>query len=140
MAPLAGVLDGMNGYGLTVTYNLAYTLDEPKCYAPLSMALQEMLETCKNTDEAAKFIVETKRGGHDAVLTLADARGDIKTVEITSNHSRRATRQVVRLSTLTITNQMRCKGMKYLVTLSILVKACGKKTLESEFMNLVSKG
>jgi predicted choloylglycine hydrolase len=87
MAPLAGVLDGMNEYGLTVTYNLAYTLDEPKCYAPLSMALQEMLETCKNTDEAAEFIVKTKRGGHDAVLTLADAEGNIKTVEITSNHS-----------------------------------------------------
>jgi hypothetical protein len=71
----------------TVTYNIAYTLDEPKCYAPLSMALQEMLETCKNTDEAAKFIVQAKRGGHDAILTLADAEGNIKTVEITSTHS-----------------------------------------------------
>lgn len=87
MAPLAGMLDGMNEYGLTVTYNLAYTLDEPKCYAPLSMALQEMLETCRNTDEAARFIVQAKRGGHDAVLTLADAEGNVKTVEITSNHS-----------------------------------------------------
>jgi predicted choloylglycine hydrolase len=87
MAPLAGVLDGMNEHGLSVTYNLAYTLDEPKCYAPLSMALQEMLETCKNTDEAVKFIVKAKRGGHDAVLTLADAEGNIKTVEITSNYS-----------------------------------------------------
>ena len=85
--PFAGMLDGMNEYGLTVTYNLAFTLDEPKCYAPLSMVLQEMLETCKSTDEAAEFIVKTKRGGHDAVLTLADAEGNIKTVEITSNHS-----------------------------------------------------
>ena len=87
MAPLAGMLDGMNEHGLTVTYNLAYTLDEPKCYAPLSMVLQEMLETCKNADEAAKFMVQAKRGGHDAVLTLADAEGNIKTVEITSNYS-----------------------------------------------------
>jgi len=87
MAPLAGMLDGMNEHGLTVTYNLAYTLDEPKCYAPLSMALQEMLETCKNANEAAQFIVQAKRGGHDAVLTLADAEGNIKNVEITSNHS-----------------------------------------------------
>jgi hypothetical protein len=31
--------------------------------------------------------VQAKRGGHDAVLTLADAEGNIKTVEITSNHS-----------------------------------------------------
>jgi predicted choloylglycine hydrolase len=87
MAPLAGMLDGMNEHGLTVTYNLAYTLDEPKCYVPLSMALQEMLETCKNANEAAQFIVQAKRGGHDAILTLADAEGNIKTVEITSNHS-----------------------------------------------------
>ena len=87
MSPLAGMLDGMNEHGLTVAYNLAYTLDEPQCYAPLSMALQEMLETCKTTDEAVKFIVKAKRGGHDAVLTLADAEGDIKTVEITSSHS-----------------------------------------------------
>jgi predicted choloylglycine hydrolase len=87
MAPLAGMLDGMNEHGLTVTYNLANTVDEPKCYVPLSMALQEMLETCKNTDEAAKFIVQAKRGGHDAVLTLADAEGNIKTVEISPDHS-----------------------------------------------------
>jgi predicted choloylglycine hydrolase len=87
MAPLAGMLDGMNEYGLTVTYNLAFAFDEPECYAPLSMALQEMLETCKSTDEAAEFIVKAKRGGHDAVLTLADADGNIKTVEISSNHS-----------------------------------------------------
>jgi predicted choloylglycine hydrolase len=87
MAPLAGMLDGMNEHGLSVTYNLAYALDEPKCYAPLSMALQEMLETCKDTDEAVRFMVQSKRGGHDAVLTLADAEGDVRTVEITSNHS-----------------------------------------------------
>jgi len=87
MSPLAGMLDGINEHGLAVTYNLAYTLDEPKCYAPLSMVLQEMLETCKTTDEAVKFIVQAKRGGHDAVLTLADAGGNIKTVEITSAHS-----------------------------------------------------
>jgi predicted choloylglycine hydrolase len=93
MPPLAGMLDGMNEHGLTVTYNLAYTLDEPQCYAPLSMVLQEMLETCKSTDEAAEFIVKTKRGGHDAVLTLADAEGNIRTVEITSSHSRARTRR-----------------------------------------------
>jgi len=87
MPPLAGMLDGMNEHGLTVTYNLAFTLDEPQCYVPLSMALQEMLETCKTTDEAVRFIVQAKRGGHEAVLTLADAGGNIKTVEITSSHS-----------------------------------------------------
>ncbi len=84
----AGMFDGMNEHGLTVTYNLANTVDKPQCHVPLSMVLQEMLETCKNTDEAAQFVTKAKRGGHDALLTLADAEGNIKTVEVTSNHSK----------------------------------------------------
>jgi len=87
MAPMPGMLDGMNEHGLTVTYNLAFSTDEPRCFAPLSMALQEMLETCKNTEEAIKFITQAKQGGHDALLMIADADGNIKTVEITSIHS-----------------------------------------------------
>jgi len=93
MAPLPGMLDGMNEHGLTVTYNLAFTTDKPRHFAPLSLALQEMLETCKNTEQAVKFIIQAKRGGHDALLMLADAEGDIKTVEISSNHS--ATREMI---------------------------------------------
>lgn len=87
MAPLPGMLDGMNEHGLTVTYNLAFTTDEPEVYVPLSMALQEMLETCRTTDEAVEFITGAKQGGHDALLMIADAQGDIKTVEITPLHS-----------------------------------------------------
>jgi predicted choloylglycine hydrolase len=87
MAMLPGMLDCMNEYGLTVTYNLAYTTEKPNNFVPLSMALQEMLETCKSTDEAVKFIIQAKRGGHDALLMLADAEGNIKAVEIASNHA-----------------------------------------------------
>jgi len=87
MAPLPGVVDGMNEYGLTVTYNLAYTTEKPKCFVPLSMALQEMLETCRSVDESVRFLTQAKRGGHDALLMLADAEGYMKTVEITSNHT-----------------------------------------------------
>ena len=43
MAPLPGILDGMNEHGLTVTYNVGTTTDEPDVHAPLSMALQESL-------------------------------------------------------------------------------------------------
>lgn len=87
MAPLPGMLEGMNEYGLSVTYNLGFTTDNPSNFAPLSMALQEMLETCKTTDEAVQFITHAKQGGHDALLMLADAEGTIKSVELTSNHS-----------------------------------------------------
>jgi len=92
MAPLPGMLEGMNEYGLTVTYNLAYTTEKPSCFAPLSMVLQELLENCKDTDEAVKFLLQAKRGGHDAILMLADSEGNIKTVEISSNHA--ATREM----------------------------------------------
>jgi predicted choloylglycine hydrolase len=86
MAPLPSTLEGMNEHGLTVAYNYIYTTDKPKHYVPLSMALQEMLETCRNTDEAVTFITQSKRAG-SALLTLADAKGNIKTVEISPNYA-----------------------------------------------------
>jgi len=92
MSPLPGMIDGMNECGLAVTYNLAFTTEEPRCFAPLSLALQEMLETCKNTEEAVKFITNAKHAGN-ALLMLADAEGDIKTVEISHNHA--ATREPI---------------------------------------------
>jgi len=92
MVPLPGMIDGMNEYGLTVTYNLAFTIEEPKYFTPLSIALQEMLETCKNTDEAVKFITNARRAGN-ALLMLADSEGDLKTVEISHNHA--ATREPI---------------------------------------------
>ena len=109
MAPMPGMLDGMNEHGLTVTYNLAFSTDEPRYYAPLSMALQEMLETCKNTEEAIKFITQAKQGGHDALLMIADADGNIKTVEITSTHS--AVREPIKGQIIN-TNHFRTKEMQ----------------------------
>ena len=38
MAPLPGMIDGMNEYGLTVTNNIAFTTEEPTCFAPISLA------------------------------------------------------------------------------------------------------
>jgi predicted choloylglycine hydrolase len=87
MAPLPGMLDGMNEHGLTVTYNLGYTTDEPEAHAPLSMALQEMLETCRTTGEAVDFITRARQGGHDALLMIADAEGDVRAVELTPRRS-----------------------------------------------------
>jgi hypothetical protein len=81
------MVDGMNEHGLAVIYNLAYTVDVPSCYVPLSFVLQEMLETCRTTEQAVEFITKAKQGGHDALLTIADSEGNMKTVELTPNHS-----------------------------------------------------
>jgi predicted choloylglycine hydrolase len=86
VATLPGMLDGMNEHGLTVTYNLAFTTDKPSNYVPVSMAIQDMLETCRSTDEAISYFKHAKRGGHDAVLTIVDSEGDIRSVELSSNH------------------------------------------------------
>jgi hypothetical protein len=86
MGPLPGAIDGMNEYGLTLVYNLAHTTDQMMHHVPLSMVIQEVLETCKTTGEAVEFVNQAKIGGHAALLTVADADGTIKTVELTSIH------------------------------------------------------
>jgi len=86
MAPLPGMLEGINEHGLAVTYNYTYTTDKPEHFVPFSVVLQETLETCKKTDEAVRFITRAKRAG-SALLTFADVEGDIKAVEISSNHA-----------------------------------------------------
>jgi len=108
MAPLPGMIDGMNEHGLTVTYNLAYPTDKPKHFVPISIMLQEMLETCKNTDEAIEFINRAKRAG-GALLVLADAEGNVKTVEISSNYA--ATRETVDNQIIN-TNHYHTSGMQ----------------------------
>jgi predicted choloylglycine hydrolase len=85
MSPLPGILDGLNEHGLTVTYNLAYTTDKATHYVPISIMLQEMLETCKNAKQAVDFIARSKRA-RDAIITIADVNGNIKTIELSSNH------------------------------------------------------
>lgn len=85
--PTPGTFDGMNEHGLAVTYNLASSTDHPDVYVPTSIMLQEMLETCRDTQEAVDFVLNAKRGGHDALLTIIDPNDNIKTLEISSKHA-----------------------------------------------------
>jgi predicted choloylglycine hydrolase len=85
MASLPGMYDGMNEHGLAVTYNLARSTDKPELFVPTGIILQEMLETCVTVDETASMITQSKRGGHDGLITLLDPSGDIKTVELSSH-------------------------------------------------------
>ncbi len=86
MVNMPATSDGMNEHGLTVTRNLAYSMEEPSCFAPLSCAIQEMLETCGTTGEAVDFLAKAKHGG-GGVVTLADSNGEMATVEVSHNHS-----------------------------------------------------
>jgi predicted choloylglycine hydrolase len=126
MAPLPGILDGMNEHGLTVTYNLAYTTEEPTCFAPLSIALQEMLETCKNTEEAIKFITNAKHAG-SGLLILADTEGDVKTVEISHNHA--ATREPIENQTINTNHYHTEEMQKYEVPRNAVFSEKARKEL-----------
>jgi len=86
IVPSPGVLDGLNEHGLAAACNFAYSMDRPTCIVPLSLTLQEMLENCKNVDEAVKYLVGCERGGYGAIVTLVDADSNIKVVEL-SPHS-----------------------------------------------------
>ena len=87
MAPLPGMYDGMNEYGLAVAYNLTRSTDKPDVFVPTGILLQEMLETCSNVNEAANMITQSKRGGHDCLVTLADSTGNMKSIELSSHFS-----------------------------------------------------
>ncbi len=64
IAPLAGTVDGINEAGLCLTYNYAFTNDEPSSpQAPLSMAITEALQQCRTVTEAAEFLCQSRAWG-----------------------------------------------------------------------------
>jgi len=90
-APLAGAVDGMNEAGLCIAYNYGFATDQPKePSAPISMAISEALSRCRTVTEAVTFISSMPRWG-GALLMLADADGDIVSLELSSTryHVRR---------------------------------------------------
>jgi len=86
VAPLAGSHDGINEHGLCISYNYGYGTDMPNVNVPITMLVQEALENCTNTREAIDFLAAGKRSG-GAILLVADASGDMVTVELSSNFS-----------------------------------------------------
>ena len=86
-APFAGAYDGINEDGLCITYNYAFTTDTPTgTPAPISMAIAEALERCGTVSEATAWIASRPRWG-GGLLMLADATGDIASLELSSTRS-----------------------------------------------------
>lgn len=86
VAPMAGCHDGINEHGLCISYNYGYGTDMPNVNVPISLLVQETLENCASTREAVDFLGAGKRSG-GAILLVADASGDIVTMEMSSNFS-----------------------------------------------------
>jgi hypothetical protein len=88
LAPLGGAVDGMNEKGLCLTYNYAFAIDQPPSPAPsVSMIISETLERCSTVAEALAWIETRPRWG-GALLMLADADGDIASLEIGNTRTR----------------------------------------------------
>ena len=84
---MVGAVDGVNEHGLAIAYDYAFTTDLPQTpAAPLSMLISETLETCKTVDQAhANFSSRPRCGA--ALLMLADATGDIASLELSPTRS-----------------------------------------------------
>jgi hypothetical protein len=83
---LAGSHTGLNEHGLAVAYNFGYPADRSRCNTSITLIVQEVLERCGNVDEAIELIEQSPRQG-GALLTLADARGQIAAVELSSTRT-----------------------------------------------------
>jgi hypothetical protein len=87
-APFAGAIDGVNEKGLCITYDYAYVTDFCRTgTAPISMSIAEALERCSTVSEAAEWIMSRPRWG-GAILMLADATGDIASLELSNTQAR----------------------------------------------------
>ncbi|MBC7246338.1 MAG: hypothetical protein H5T73_00980 [Actinobacteria bacterium] len=107
MATMAGCHDGMNEHGLCVSYNHGYGTDIPSVNVPVSVLVQEALETCANVEEAAELLCSRRRSG-GALILLADATGKTLAVELSPNFCgvREAEEGI-----LVATNHYRCREM-----------------------------
>ena len=86
MAPIAGAIDGINEKGLSITYDYAYTKDGNTVAAPLSMLISKALAKCETVQQCADLIISHARWG-GGILMLADATGDIASLEVSSTRS-----------------------------------------------------
>lgn len=86
LAPMAGVIDGVNEAGLAITYNYAPTIDTMNEGPPVSFSIERALGQCTNVGDAIGLIEPLMRGG-GALLMLADASGEIASLELSAGHS-----------------------------------------------------
>ena len=131
LAPLAGVVDGVNEAGLALCYNYAYACDTPRPGATISMRLGEVMGRCKTVAEAASLLESTDRWGGGLIL-LADAAGDIGSLELSNGRARLVTPQPGQHTTVQ-TNQFESAAMREVqVSDRAVYSAAAPKALRGE--------
>ncbi len=82
----AGALDGINEKGLAIAQNYAFVTDRQRPAPLISMLIADALAGCGSVQEATAFIGSRPRWGA-AILTLADASGDIAVLELSNTRA-----------------------------------------------------
>ncbi len=81
-----GTLDGINEKGLAITQNYAFVTDVQRPAPLISMLIADTLARCGCVTEAIACIASRPRWGA-AILTLADAAGDIAIMELSNTRA-----------------------------------------------------
>ena len=82
IAPMVGVVDGINETGLAVTLNYAYATDRDRPAPTISMRLAEVLAQCRTVQDACDYLTHSYRWGSGLIM-LADAHGATASLELT---------------------------------------------------------
>lgn len=110
LAPLAGVVTGVNEAGLAVICNYAYAVDEAVPAPTITMLLAEVLAECRDLAAAINLLETTPHCGGGLVM-LGDAHGEIASVEI-SNSRLQVRRPQPDRDRIYHSNQFCCPTMK----------------------------
>ncbi len=83
----SGTFAGLNEHGLAIVHTFAYPTDSLSIKSvPISIILQEALETCYTAEEAARLIERCPRDA-GANIIIADATGDMRVIETSRSSS-----------------------------------------------------
>jgi len=77
LAPMAGVIDGLNEAGLAITYDYAPTVDVKSERPPISLAVENALANCSTVSEAAVRLAGLPHGG-GALLMLDEKEAEFE--------------------------------------------------------------
>jgi hypothetical protein len=86
VAPQAGTVDGVNEKGLAITLDYAFVMDPGTPNPLVTMLIADALASCATVTEAVHRITVCPRWGA-GLLMLADATGDLATVELSNTCS-----------------------------------------------------
>ncbi len=86
VAPQAGTVDGVNEKGLAMTLDYAFVIDPGAPNPLVTMLIAEALAACATVTEAVHRITARPRWGA-GLLMLADATGDVASVELSNTRS-----------------------------------------------------